>query len=92
MLTLYRSALALRRDHPALGDGTMTWVDGGDAAGSDDVLAFRREPGLVCVVNVGAEPAVLPEAVRDGSLLLASDPLDADGRIPGVTSAWFTVD
>ncbi|MFC4464549.1 hypothetical protein ACFPH6_08240 [Streptomyces xiangluensis] len=36
MLELYRTALRLRRDNPALGDGTMTWLDA--PAG---VLAFR---------------------------------------------------
>jgi alpha-glucosidase len=64
-----------------------------DAPG--EVLAFRRDPGIdpgfVCVVNVGEAPVPLPDAVRDGSLLLASDPLEPDGRLPGSTAAWFTV-
>jgi alpha-glucosidase len=86
MLALYRAALALRRDRPELGDGTMAWIDT-----EGDLLAFRRDPGFVCVVNVGEEPAPLPDAVRDGTLLLASDPLPADGRLPGATSAWYLV-
>jgi alpha-glucosidase len=86
MLALYRSALELRRDRPELGDGTMAWIDT-----EGEVLAFRRDPGFVCVVNVGDEPAPAPDAVRDGALLLASDPLEADGRLPGATAAWYAV-
>jgi len=29
--------------------------------------------------------------VRDGAVLLSSDPLDADGRLPGTTAAWYAV-
>ena len=86
MLALYRSALELRRDRPELGDGTMTWIDTGG-----EVLAFRRDPGFVCVVNVGGDPAPPPDAVRDGALLLSSDPLEPDGSLPGATAAWYAV-
>jgi alpha-glucosidase len=86
MLTLYRAALALRRDRPELGDGSMSWIDT-----DGEVLAFRRDPGFVCVVNAGEEPAALPDAVRDGALLLSSVPLEADGRLPGTASAWYAV-
>jgi alpha-glucosidase len=86
MLALYRSALELRRDLPALGDGTLHWV-----ATTGEVLAFRRDPGFVCVVNVGDEPAPPPDAVRDGSMLLSSGPLEVDGRLPGATAAWYAV-
>jgi alpha-glucosidase len=53
---------------------------------SASVLALRREPGFVCVVNFGAEPAELPEHEK---VLLASDPLGADGRLPADTAAWL---
>ena len=53
------------------------------------MLAFRRDPGFVCVVNVGGDPAPPPDAVRDGALLLSSDPLEPDGSLPGATSAWY---
>jgi alpha-glucosidase len=86
MLSLYRAALALRRDRTELGDGTMAWIDTGG-----DVLAFRRDPGFVCVVNVGDAPAAPPDAVRGGALLLSSDPLEPDGTLPGATAAWYLV-
>jgi alpha-glucosidase len=86
MLALYRSALELRHDRPELGDGTMNWIDT-----DGEVLAFRRDPGFVCVVNVGSDPAPPPDAVRDGALLLSSDPLELDGSLPGATSAWYAV-
>jgi alpha-glucosidase len=91
MLALYRAALELRRDRPELGDGTMAWIDTDWPNASSTVLAFRRDPGFVCVVNVGGEPAAAPDAVRDGALLLSSDPLLPDGRLPGTTSAWYAV-
>ncbi|WP_328468211.1 glycoside hydrolase family 13 protein [Actinoplanes sp. NBC_00393] len=84
MLTLYRSALRLRKE---LGDDGMTWL-----ASGDDVLAFRRGPGFVCVVNVGDDPAVLPAEVRGGTLLLASGPALAGDTLPGATAAWYAVE
>jgi alpha-glucosidase len=55
-LNLYRAALAERRRHPALGDGTLTWDDDVPA----DVLSFTREPGFRCIVNFGARPYPVP--------------------------------
>ncbi|MBO4271795.1 glycoside hydrolase family 13 protein [Microbispora triticiradicis] len=87
MLCLYRSALRLRRE--LLGDGTMTWLPAGN-----DVIAFRRDSGLVCVVNFGAEPVPFP--VR-GSVVLASGPLVSrhgstlgGDLLPGDTAVWIT--
>ncbi|MFI8996847.1 glycoside hydrolase family 13 protein [Streptomyces sp. NPDC053542] len=82
MLALYRRALRLRRDHPALGDGTLTWLDA-----PEGVLALRREPGFLCVVNLSAEPYALP-AHKD--VLLASGPL-ADGRLAPDQAAWLAL-
>lgn len=79
-LSLYRAALRLRRAHPALGSGTLRW----DAAASDTVVAFRRDPGFLCVVNTGREPVGLP----DGDLLLASAPV-ADRLLPPDAAAWL---
>jgi alpha-glucosidase len=82
MLSLYREALRLRRDLPALGDGRLAWLPAEDA-----VLAFRREPGFLCVVNAGDAPVTPPVGAE---VLLASHPLDPDGRIPGATAVWYS--
>jgi alpha-glucosidase len=81
MLTLYRTALALRREHPALGEGTLRWLPA-----PDGVLAFARKPGFACVTNLGEAPVALPAGAR---VLLASGPLDGDGRLPADTAAWL---
>ncbi|MFC9680616.1 glycoside hydrolase family 13 protein [Streptomyces sp. NPDC056948] len=82
MLELYRAALRIRRDHPALGDGSMTWLD--TPAG---VLAFTRDPGFVCVVNLSAEPYELP---GHSGLLLSSGPLE-NGRLGPDQAVWLAV-
>ncbi|MGW1909214.1 glycoside hydrolase family 13 protein [Streptomyces sp. NPDC002076] len=82
MLELYRAALLRRREHPALGDGTLTWLDA--PAG---VLAFRRDPGFVCVVNLSTEPYPLPEHT---AILLTSGPVE-DGRLGPDRAAWLAV-
>ena len=43
-LSLYRAALRLRRGYPALGRGTLRWLDA--AAEHPGLLCFAREPGL----------------------------------------------
>jgi alpha-glucosidase len=78
MLNLYRTALRIRGDK--LGDGTITWLPLGD-----EVLAFTRESGLTCVVNLGAEPVPLPEHRQ---VCLASGPVDG-GLLPSDTAVWL---
>jgi alpha-glucosidase len=80
MLELYRRALAIRRAHDALGDGSLEWVDA--PAG---VLSFARDPGFLCAVNLAAAPVALPE----GTVLLASGPLWDHGRLPPDTAVWI---
>jgi alpha-glucosidase len=80
MLELYRSALRLRRQAPALGDGALTWLELGDG-----VLAFEREPGFACVVNVSAGSVPPPPGY---DVLLTSDEL-VDGALPAATAAWL---
>ncbi|WP_395246024.1 glycoside hydrolase family 13 protein [Agromyces sp. MMS24-K17] len=83
MLWLYRQALRIRKREAALGDGALEWLD---TAG--DVLAFRRGSGLdevVCVVNLGTEPADLPDHHH---IVLASAPLEG-GRLPTDSAAWL---
>ncbi len=80
MLELYRTALALRQAHPALGDGSMQWLDA-----PPGVLLFAREPGFICLVNLGGEPVPAP----DDAVLLASGELTDNGRVPSDTAVWL---
>ncbi|HEY5832708.1 glycoside hydrolase family 13 protein [Streptomyces sp.] len=80
-LELYRTALRLRREHPALGDGTLRWL-----TSPEGTLVFAREPEFVCAVNSSGDPLPLPAGSR---VLLASGPLD-EGRLPQDTAVWYT--
>ncbi|WP_433530667.1 glycoside hydrolase family 13 protein [Micromonospora sp. CA-263727] len=80
MLELYRAAIAVRRAEPALGDGGMAWLPA-----PDGVLAFRRDPGFTCLVNLSAEAVPLPPHTER---LLASGPLD-DDLLPPDTAVWL---
>jgi alpha-glucosidase len=75
---LYRVALRLRREH-GLGAGRLSWVDM-----PADVLAFRSGSVLV-MTNFGDAPAELPVGSR---VLLSSEPLDHDGRVPTDVTVW----
>jgi alpha-glucosidase len=82
-LTLYRTALGLRRSEPALGDGALRWLDA-----PPDVLVFARPApaggrAIVCAVNLGAEPVDVPA----GDVLISSGDL-LDGRLPTDTAVW----
>jgi alpha-glucosidase len=85
MLWLYREALRVRREHPALGasgspEATgLTWLDLGP-----DVLAFTRPPEFTCIVNTGTSAMALPA----GRVLLSSVPLE-QGRLPRDAAAWL---
>ncbi|MFF8942300.1 glycoside hydrolase family 13 protein [Streptomyces sp. NPDC014864] len=82
MLELYRGALRLRREHPALGDGALTWIDA-----PEGVLTFRRGPDFVCVVNLSAEAYRLPDHV---SILLASGTVE-EGLLAPDEAVWLSV-
>ncbi|GGW62099.1 DUF3459 domain-containing protein [Streptomyces xantholiticus] len=82
MLELYRRALQLRREHPALGDGTLTWLDM-----PPGVLGLRRDPRFVCVVNLSDQPCRLPE---HKSAVLSSSPTD-DGLPAPDTAVWLSL-
>ena len=82
-LSLYRAALRLRRDHPALGAGQMRWLD---APG--DALVFAREPGFVFAANLGDAPLPLPPHRQ---ILLASVPTPGLTELPPDTAAWLDV-
>jgi alpha-glucosidase len=79
MLSLYQEALELRRTSLAALPEDLEWLDYGD-----QVVAFRRGDGFVCIVNYGGEPVELPAA----DVLLASSPL-VDGRVPSDTTVWL---
>ena len=79
MLELYRSALRIRHAEPALGAGSMTWLDA-----ADGVLAFDRG-GVQCVVNLSPRPTGLPPRAE---LLLASWPL-VGGLLPPDCAVWL---
>lgn len=80
MLSLYREALRLRHGEPALGDGSLRWLDA--PAG---VLAFARGEGFACVLNLSGAPVELPP---HDSVLLRSGPLEG-GLLPPDTAAWL---
>lgn len=78
MLALYRTALELRRKHPAF-DGDVEWLDA--PAGC---LALSRAGGLRVLVNTTNRPVPVPS----GDILLTSVPL-VDGQLPGDACAWL---
>jgi alpha-glucosidase len=79
MLSLYRTALALRASSPAFAGEELQWVPAPDGC-----LAFRRPGGLVCLVNLSAAPVPLPE----GRVLLASADV-RDGSLPVDAAVWL---
>ena len=88
MLTLYRTALRIRRSHPALGAGGIRWRPERAErapAGSDAELAFDRDPGFTCVANLSTRPIDLPPHEE---VILASIPLE-DGRLPVDAVVWL---
>ncbi|MCD0443538.1 glycoside hydrolase family 13 protein [Glycomyces sp. A-F 0318] len=84
MLSLYRLALRVRRDEEALGDGGMRWLESGEG-----VLAFERDPGFTCVVNLSRREVDLPE----GAPLVASAELGeaaaGPARLPPDAAVWL---
>ncbi|WP_222624638.1 glycoside hydrolase family 13 protein [Streptomyces buecherae] len=90
-LELYRRALAVRREQPALGAGdAVRWL-----TAPDGVLSFRRDApqgGVQCTVNTTSAPVRLPEP---GPVLVASAELGpAEGgtrELPADTAVWWAV-
>ncbi|MEV4438957.1 glycoside hydrolase family 13 protein [Streptomyces sp. NPDC049577] len=84
-LELYRSALAVRRELPGLGDGEMRWLDA-----PDGVLAFSR-PGFVCTLNTLGDEV---ELSVPGRPVLASTALEFRGGtvvLPSESCVWWAV-
>ncbi|MDQ1701371.1 MAG: alpha-glucosidase [Frankiaceae bacterium] len=82
MLSLYRSAIAIRKDQPALLAEEFTWLDCGT-----DCLSFNRGAEFAFVLNLGPDPVDLP---THEAVLLTSAPL-VDGRLATDTAAWLRV-
>jgi alpha-glucosidase len=79
-LSLYRSALRLRRSLPGLADDApLTWRGLGD-----DVLAFDRGSGFRCVVNLSDRPVSL---AGQGGPVLTSEAVA--GGLPPDTAVWL---
>lgn len=76
-LELYRAALRLRSEYLADNE-EFGWIEPGE-----DIVAFRRGSGIVCLVNYGDEPVSVPE----GIVLISSGPL-AEGVVPPDTAVW----
>ena len=66
----------------ALGRATPVWQDT-----PADALAFRTGDILV-LTNLGADAVPLPAGAR---VLLTSEPLDDDGRVPTDVTVWAAV-
>ncbi|MEV0808148.1 glycoside hydrolase family 13 protein [Micromonospora sp. NPDC050200] len=88
-LELYRAALRIRHEHPALAGtiGGVTWLEGGPG-----MLAFHRTGGdttLTCVVNISGAPALVEGYGRP---VVASEELTEQGSghlLPVDAAAWF---
>ena len=78
-LTMYRSALAIRRKEAGLGDGPMNWIDS-----EPSVLAFSRPGNFACYLNFG-DPVDLPA----GSEVLLSSGALIGATLPKDTAVWL---
>lgn len=76
-LGFFRRAIELRHQRESVG-GAIEFVDA-----PPDVVTFRGEDGVTCVLNAGSSPVTLP----DGELLIASAPM-VDGLLVPDAAAW----
>ncbi|MBW3638542.1 MAG: alpha-amylase [Actinobacteria bacterium] len=88
MLATYRQLLVARRTlRPHLGNA-VTWLDP-----APDVLALRREGGLVCVLNTSERPVEVP---CSGDVLVATQAGacvgDGSLTVPPVSTVWLRED
>jgi alpha-glucosidase len=93
-LSLYRAALRLRRAHPALGPGTLRWLDRPQAAAGNEqgLLCFAREPGFIFAVNLSPDPKAAVPLPPHQEILLASepDPVGPDGSLRPDAAVWLS--
>ncbi|MEU6119167.1 alpha-amylase family glycosyl hydrolase [Streptomyces sp. NPDC047117] len=88
-LELYRTALTIRRKHPALGAGdAVEW-----RPAPEGVLHFRRAGGFTCAVNTTAEPVRLTvpgRPVLSSGVLPEEIPGSADTyELAADTAVWW---
>ncbi|MCV7103397.1 glycoside hydrolase family 13 protein [Mycobacterium palustre] len=79
-LSFFRRALQLRRERTEFEGGELEWL----AAPRDAVIFERNGGSLVCALNAGVRPLVLPP----GEPILVSAPL-VDGMLPPDAAAWL---
>ena len=78
-LSMYREALAIRKNEAGLGDGPMEWIEAGK-----DVVAFERPGDFACYINFGA-PIQLPS---NSQILVSSGPVTGH-TLPTDTAVWL---
>jgi alpha-glucosidase len=95
-LELYRTALRVRREQAALGEGPLTWLDA-----PADVLAQQRTApdgsSVICVLNLGTTSVRLPASwgtevlvsSSDDVAVLATDDEAEDVVVGGETALWL---
>ncbi|MBB2910162.1 alpha-glucosidase [Streptosporangium becharense] len=86
-LNLYRDALRIRRELRSFGDAPPVWLDS-----PEGTLAFARDGGFACTVNLTGEPVELP---AQGRVLLASVPPVVEGglaRLAPDSAVWWRRD
>ncbi|MFC8224585.1 glycoside hydrolase family 13 protein [Streptomyces sp. NPDC057287] len=81
-LSLYRAALALRRERLAVLPESLSWVDAGPGT-----VCFDRDGGFRCVLNASDSAVPLPAGA---DVLIASGPLP-DGELPPDTAVWLSL-
>ncbi len=84
MLSLYRTALRLRRELPQLGAGGGPLVWTGE---EDQVLGLTRGQGFICLLNTGEVAVPLPP----GRVVLSSSPTEG-ALLPPDAAAWIVTD
>jgi alpha-glucosidase len=80
-LSVYREALRLRRQVPGFVGEDFAW-----RSAPDGVVDFERGDGVRCVVNLAAEPYDLGP---DAHVLLSSNALTPDGKLPTDVAVWL---
>jgi alpha-glucosidase len=81
-LSLYRRALALRREHAEIYGEQFEWLDA-----PEDCLSYARGTHLVVFLNAGDTPVPRPA----GTVLLCSSPVAAESQVQANSAVWLAV-